>query len=157
MHGPAAHALLLRLTLRRDVADDLLHDLFVKLAHRIGRVEFPQAYLNRAAINLALDWRRRHRKQADIALAAEQRAATLEPVDVLEQSEDTERILDAASALSALEYQAFVHRFVRQESYEQIGVLLERTAHQARGLCDAALKHLRKELKERLVERERSR
>ena len=146
LHGPAAHALLLRLTLRREVADDLLHDLFLKLAHRIGGVEFPKAYLNRAAINLAMDWRRRRRKQMDLALAAEQLAATIEPVSVLEQSDEIERVLDAAAFLSALEYEAFVHRFVRQESYEQIGVLLERTPHQARGLCDSALKHLRKQL-----------
>jgi RNA polymerase sigma factor (sigma-70 family) len=155
-HGPAAHALLLRLTLRRDVADDLLHDLFTKLAHRIGRIENPRAYLQRAAINVAMDWRRRRKKQVDIAGVSEQPATTMGPAAAVEQSDDVERILDAADALTALEYQAFVHRFVQQESFEEIAALLERTPHQARGLCDAATKHIRKELNQRLVHRERS-
>src|SRR4051794_7288180 len=70
-HGPALHALLLRLTLRQDVADDLLQELFVKLAgSRSFRAAIdPVAYVKRAAVNLALDWRRaRQRRDVSGAL-----------------------------------------------------------------------------------------
>lgn len=155
-HGPAAHALLLRLTLRHDVADDLLHDLFVKLAGRVASMDNPRGYVHRTAINLAMDWRRRRKRQVQVSDLPERATAAHEPQAVLEASEDIERILDAAAVLSELEHQAFVLRFVQQEPYEQVGVLLQRTSHQARGLCDAAIKHLRKALGKRQVVRERA-
>jgi RNA polymerase sigma factor (sigma-70 family) len=155
-HGHAVHALLLRLTLRRDVADDLLHDLFVKLAGRIARTDNPRGYMHRTAINLAMDWRRRHGRQPHVADVSDQPAETREPRMALEASEEIEQILDAAAVLSELEHQAFVLRFVQQESYEQIGLHLQRTPHQARGVCDAAIKHLRKELGKRQADYERT-
>jgi RNA polymerase sigma factor (sigma-70 family) len=152
-HGQAVHALLLRLTLRRDVAEDLLHDLFIKLASRIARVDDPAAYMCRAAINLAMDWRRKQKKRPPTIFASgEQRELGVS----LEQAEEIDRILLAAENLSDLERQVFVLRFVLQESHERIGQMLQKTSHQSRGLCDAVAKHIRKELAERQVSRERS-
>jgi len=152
-HGPAAHAVLLRLTLSRDAAEDLLQDLFVKLAGRIAHVEDPAAYMARAAINLAMDWRRaRTKRPVTVFPAGEQRGAEA----LLEQAEDIDRILDAVESLSELERQVFVLRFVQQESHERIGQMLQRTPHQSRGICDAAVKHIRKVIDERQVSRERA-
>jgi RNA polymerase sigma factor (sigma-70 family) len=156
-HGPAIHALLLRLTLRHDVADDLLHDLFVKLAGRVAHLDNPRGYMHRTAINLAMDWRRQRAKQMHMADVPDKPDGAITPQVVLEASEEIEHILQAAAALSELEHQAFLLRFVQQESYEQIGQLLQKTTHQARGLCSAAIQHLRKELGERQVFRERIR
>ena len=66
-HGPAAYALLVRLTLRRDVAEELLQDLFVKLGAGGNGAALPGAYVRRAAVNLAMDWRRRRRREARAA------------------------------------------------------------------------------------------
>jgi DNA-directed RNA polymerase specialized sigma24 family protein len=58
--GAGLHALLTRLTLREDVAEELLQDLFIKLqgAKDQGRIDCWYAYARRTAINLAFDWRR---------------------------------------------------------------------------------------------------
>lgn len=59
-HGGRLHKLLVKLTLRRDVAEDLLQDLFLRLSKSKGfhRSPSPERYLFRAAINLAFDWPR---------------------------------------------------------------------------------------------------
>ncbi len=58
--GARLHALLVRLTLRTDVADDLMQDLFCKLSHdaRWLAARNPTAYAVRMATNLAFDHRR---------------------------------------------------------------------------------------------------
>jgi RNA polymerase sigma factor (sigma-70 family) len=152
-HGPAAHAVLLRLTLRHDVAEDLLHDLFVKLVNHVARADDPAAYMCRAAINLAMDWRR---KQAKRPVKMSPPGEQHEPGRSLEQAEDINRILDAAEHLSDLERQVFVLRFVMQESHERIAQMLQKTPQQSRGLCDAVVKHIRKNLGERQVARGRA-
>ena len=151
-HGPALHALLLRLTLRQDVADDLLQELFVKLVDSRGfrGATDPAAYVKRAAINLALDWRRA-RKRATVDSEVEAAAADARALDALIDREDVERILDASAELSELSRQALVMRFVQQESFDAIGAALGRTPHQARGLCHAAVAELRSRLVERVV------
>jgi RNA polymerase sigma factor (sigma-70 family) len=148
-NAPSAHAILLRLTLRRDVAEDLLHDLFVKLASRMGRPDDPAAYMARTAINLAMDWRRQNRRALASARSL-QPDVTQPPVEMMiENAEDIERILIAAESLTELERQVFVLRLLQQESYDRIGQILNRTAHQVRGICDAAVKHIRRALAER--------
>jgi RNA polymerase sigma-70 factor (ECF subfamily) len=145
-HGPAAHALLLRLTLRADVADDLLHDLFVRLHRRVGRADNPAGYVHRTAVNLAMDWRSRRRSTEDVS-TADPPAADRDPVLAAGVSDDVTRILDvAAVTLTELERQAFALRFVQQMSFEDVGVLIGRTPHQARGLCHAAVRRIRAEL-----------
>ena len=68
--GTRLHALLAKFTARRDVADELLQDLFVRILRTSGIVEAPnpEAYLFRAAINLAFDWRKRTRRTPVFAL-----------------------------------------------------------------------------------------
>ena len=156
VHGPALHALLLRLTLRQDAADDLLQELFVKLAgsHGFRAATDPAAYVKRTAINLALDWRRA-RKRAPAEGDVEGVAPDPPALDALIDREDVERILDASAELSELSREALVMRYVQQESFDAIGVALGRTPHQARGLCHAAVVELRKRLAERVTPYER--
>jgi RNA polymerase sigma-70 factor (ECF subfamily) len=155
-HAPAVHALLLRLTLRRDVADELLQDLFVRAASRAAGVDNPGAYLRRAAVNLAMDWRRTRGRQR-VAAAAElpdvpdERART-SPAQAVENAETVARILDAAARLGEPSRAAFALRFVQGESYDAIGAAIGgRTAHQARGLCHAAVTEIRRKLAVRQV------
>lgn len=59
--GAGLHALLTRLTLRPDVAEELMQELFLKLsaAKDQGGIDCWHAYARRTAINLAFDWRHR--------------------------------------------------------------------------------------------------
>jgi len=56
--GPHLHVLLTRLTLREDVAEELMQELFLKLSRSDGfrRAHDPVAYACRAATHLAFDW-----------------------------------------------------------------------------------------------------
>ncbi|HEX8524184.1 MAG TPA: hypothetical protein VF669_18160 [Tepidisphaeraceae bacterium] len=82
-----------------------------------------------------MDWRRRRRvhealkEVPHVGRSGEQR---------IEDAEQVERVLDAAEQLSDLSRQAFVLRFVQGDSYERVGEVIGKTAHQARGLCHAA-------------------
>jgi RNA polymerase sigma factor (sigma-70 family) len=154
-NAPTVHSLLLRLTLRQDVAEDLLQELFVKLAGRIGGAKDPLAYMCRTAINLAMDWRRGDgRMFCKVDVLDKIASAGAGPETALEQADDIERILDAVQKLSELQREAFVLRFVQQEPYERVGHFIGKTAQQARGLCDAAIKRIRLELRETEVSRE---
>ena len=66
--GAGLHALLARLTLREDVAEELMQELFIKLhgAKDQGGIECWYAYARRTAINLAFDWRRRQSDPPDL-------------------------------------------------------------------------------------------
>jgi RNA polymerase sigma-70 factor (ECF subfamily) len=150
-HAAELHTLLARLTLRADVADDLFQDLFLKLngSNNMELLSNPMAYVRRMAMNLAFDWRRAN-KRAVAAMAArpELKTAELPPWLRLTNAEEADRILAAVSELSPMMREAFVLRFVRQEGYAQVGAALGRTAHQARGLCHAAVQEIRQRLSE---------
>ena len=62
--GPSLHVLLTRLTLRQDVAEELMQELFIRLhnSRSFIRTAKPSAYAFRTAVNLAMDWRRRKKK-----------------------------------------------------------------------------------------------
>lgn len=147
--GAALHATLWRLTLRPDVADDLLQELFVKLADSatFHASDHPVAYLKRAAINLALDWRRaRDRQPVPLDAFFDAESGGRSPLAVADDAEQFERILDASARLPELSRQAFVMRHVQQESFEAIAAALGKTAHQARGLCHHAVRQIRQQL-----------
>jgi DNA-directed RNA polymerase specialized sigma24 family protein len=59
--GPGLHAMLTRLTLREEVAEDLMQELFIRLSKSkaFEKARNRQAYARRCAINLAFDWRQR--------------------------------------------------------------------------------------------------
>jgi RNA polymerase sigma-70 factor (ECF subfamily) len=137
------HALVYRLTLRRDVADDLLQELFLRLdrSREFAAARDPAAYARRTAINLALEWRRRRRihdpPHNDLPTGA------TPAIEGLIRAEEIERVLDALSRQSELSQQCFVLRYVEQESYESIAARVGKTPHQVRGLCHAAVRQIR--------------
>ena len=144
--GPRLHALLLRLTLREDIAEELMQELFIKLNHANGfhRADNPYAYACRTAINLASDWRRTQKQNLPpLDLVHEPAAHTPSPLAQLIQAEQLEQILDAAALVTPLLRDAFVMRHIQQESYETIAGQLGKTPHQIRALCAKALTQLR--------------
>jgi len=145
--GPHLMALLTRLTLREDVAEELMQDLFVKLngARTPGGVDCWYAYARRTAINLAFDWRRRQatRRTCSLDRLGERASDSRAPVGLLIQDEQIEQILAAIDRLSGVSREAFVMRHIQQDSYEEIAEQLGRTVHQVRALCSRAMSTLR--------------
>jgi RNA polymerase sigma factor (sigma-70 family) len=145
--GSRLLALFTRLTLRADVAEDLLQELFLRLhgstpfaaAHDID------AYAMRTAVHLAFDWRRQERRRREsTGLKADILPAPDSAVCGIVQREELEPVLQALECLSPLMQSCVVFRYLQQESYEQIGARLERTPHQARALCHKGLSELRR-------------
>ena len=148
--GPGLYSLLVRLTLREDVAQDLMQELFIKLSHSksFDRAANPIAYVRGAAINLAFDWRRTQ-KSLPLSLdnVGEPVSNENSPLSTLVQTEELEEILNAIGQLNGISREAFVMHYIQQDSYEQIAHALRKNSHQVRALCSKALSRLRDLLK----------
>ncbi|MHC4556319.1 MAG: RNA polymerase sigma factor [Planctomycetota bacterium] len=144
--GANLYALLTRLTLREDVAEELMQELFIKLSNSRGmnKITNWDAYARKAAINLAFDWRR-SRKRAALRLEQVRRPASIDesPLGKLIHSEELQETLDAISQLNRSYREALIMRYIQQESYDYIAEQLGKTSHQVRALCSRALNHLR--------------
>jgi RNA polymerase sigma-70 factor (ECF subfamily) len=145
--GASLYALLTRLTLRQDVAEELMQDLFIKLiaARDQGGVGCWHAYARRTAINLAFDWRRRERSRRSCPLdeSLECVSQTGSPLNKLIESEELEQVLAAIGRLHGPSREAFVLRYIQQESYEDIAQQLGKTPHHVRALCSRAMSAMR--------------
>jgi RNA polymerase sigma factor (sigma-70 family) len=147
--GPQIANLLGRLTLRKDVAQELMQDLFLRLHRSKGFAAAgnPQGYAYRAAVRLGLDWRRSRKGRPDpVALKVDPPGRDQSVLNQLIQAEETERVLDAISQLDEPYRSACVMRWVQQMEYEAIASHLGKTPHQVRGLCHWALRQLREQL-----------
>ncbi len=142
--GSRLHALLRRLTLRPELSEELLQELFLKLANSTAflRAKDPTAYAFQAAIHLALDARGQQAKRF-AELPSELTATTIPPLDVLIRTEQAERVLTALAELSLLAREAAVLHFIEQRSYEEIAAAMGKSPHQVRALCQDALRQLR--------------
>ena len=144
--GADLFALLTRLTLREDVAEELMQELFIKLnnSRGIGKVANWNAYAHRAAINLAFDWRR-SQKQTVLTLGqvAEPVSNDDSPLRMLVRSEEIQQTLDAIGRLKKASREVLVMRYLQQESYDNIAEQLGKTSHQVRALCSRAIRSLR--------------
>jgi RNA polymerase sigma-70 factor, ECF subfamily len=141
--GAELFALLCRLTLRTDVAEDLLQDLFLKLRSSPGfaRAADRKAYVFRTAINLAFDWRRARRQTESLR---DDRAGTPNAtLDHLIDAEDMNRVLNALDHLSPLGRQVVILHYLQHKDYAEIAGHLGKTEHQIRGLCHKAIGTLR--------------
>src|SRR5436309_2245278 len=115
-HGEGLYATLVKLTLRHDVATELLQELFVRLAgSAIENAGDPAAYAWRAAMNLAMEWRRRRRNDAaaiDGDVAVDVVSNEPSPLQRLVQAEQFQRLLDALDGLSELSREVFVLHYI---------------------------------------------
>lgn len=145
--GAGLHALLTRLTLREEVAEELMQELFLKLhgTKDQGRIECWYAYARRVAINLAFDWRRRQalRRTCSLDALSDRASETASPLGKLVASEELEQVLAAVGRLHGASREVFVLRHLQQCSYEEIAEQLGKDVHQVRALCFRALSTLR--------------
>jgi len=146
-HGAELHALLTRLTLRAEAAEDLLQDLFLKLRDSAGlaKARNPKAYVFQSAIHLAFDWRRAHKRTEP--LHTEPVFAGESTLDHLIGVEEFEQVLGAMEHLSELARQVVVLRYLQHQEYAEIADELDKTEHQVRALCHKALGQLQAILK----------
>lgn len=145
--GARLLALLTRLTLRADVAEELMQELFVKLSTvpNRARIDCWEAYARRTAIHLAFDWRRRRWKRQTRPLedVREPVAPARGPLGDAVQREAFEQVLAAVERLNGTSREAFVMRYIQQDTYEVIAEQLGKTPHQVRALCFRAMNRLR--------------
>lgn len=144
--GASLYALLTRLTLRQDVAEELMQELFIKLgnAKRPNKVANWNAYAHRAAINLAFDWRRRQ-KLTPLSLDEIREPASNDnsPLSRLIHSEELQEMLNAIGQLNRTNRQVLVMRYIKQQPYDDIAEWMGKTPHQVRALCHKAINRLR--------------
>lgn len=148
-HGVRLHGLLAKITLRAEVADELLQELFLRLysAGGFAKAPHPDRYLIRAAINLAFDWRRRLRRDCSAGPLNGQEACTRpSPPDEAVRREELERVMEAVERLPAADRDLVVLRFLQGLSYEDLAHQLDSTPHRVRALCAKAVARLRRQL-----------
>lgn len=144
--GADLYALLTRLTLREDVAEELMQELFIKLnnSRGTGNAANLNAYARRSAINLAFDWRRSQKRTVPaVGQFSEPMSTEDSPLGKLIHSEEMQETLDAVGRLKKSSREVLVMRYLQQESYDNIAEKLGKTSHQVRALCSRAIHHLR--------------
>ena len=145
--GAELYALLTRLTLREDVAEELMQDLFIKLKHSrsTAKIANLDAYARRAAMNLAFDWRRARCRRAGIGLGqiTEPIAGGASPLGTLINSEELQETLNAIGRLKEASREVLVMRYIQQESYDDIARQMGKTSHQVRAMCSRSIDRLR--------------
>lgn len=145
-NGAKLHALLYRLTLRYDIAEDIMQDMFIKLCDFKGLDEVKDlgAYARRVAINLAFDWRRKHSiKLVSLDKVAEACSTDEGPAKKAARQEQAEELLSAVSRLKGAFREVIILRYLEQISYEEIGDQIGKTPHHARAICHRARQQLR--------------
>jgi len=93
---------------------------------------------------LAFDWRRsRKRNPLRLDQVREPASDDSSPLGKLVQAEELDEILNAIGQLNKVPREAFVMRYIQEESYDYIAEQLGKTAHHVRALCSRALNRLR--------------
>lgn len=144
--GASLYALLTRLTLREDVAEELMQELFIKLnnSRRWDKVKDWNAYAHRAAVNLAFDWRRKQKRTAlPVETIREPMSGGNSALRELMRREELQQTLNAIERLRRPARQALVMRYIQQESYDRIAEKLGKSEHHVRAMCSRALSQLR--------------
>ena len=148
-YGVRLHALLAKITLRCDVAEELLQELFLKLHNAEGLAQSPrpEQYLFRSAIILALDWRNRERREVHgKPLNGREAGSYHSPIEQLVRREELGKVMLAVKHLPPADRELVVLRFLHGNSYEELADQLGSTPHRVRALCSKAVGRLRKEL-----------
>lgn len=147
--GRRLHVVLVKITLREEVAEELLQELFLKLRASSGfaNASHPERYLFRTAIHLAFDWRKRHAREAAHTSPLENQAdASPAASHEIEQREDLERVLQAVEQLPPDDRDLIVMRFLQGTSYEALASHFDTTPHRLRATCSRIIAGLREQL-----------
>lgn len=143
--GANLFTLLTRLTLREDIAEELMQELFIKLNNsHFDKVRSRYAYARKTAINLAFEWRRNQKlHRVGLDQISEPACNAVSPLNKLIKTEELDEILNAISKLNKIPREAFVLRYIQEEPYDYIAEQLGKTVHHVRALCSRALTRIR--------------
>lgn len=150
-HSRAIYHLAFRMTGRREDAEDVVQDTFIRAFRQLGAFEARSSvstWLHRIGVNCAIDLIRRRRpletmeptEQLDMRLA--QRPGPT-PVDLVHADEITKRVDEAMEALSAKERAAFVMRHFHERSIDEIAAALELKTDAAKHAVFRAVRKMR--------------
>lgn len=145
-HGKRLYQSLLRLTLRPLVAEDLMQELALKLLQTSSfwHAENRVAYAHRAAINLALTYRRRQRYTLDLTQADQLLCPDHGPLQNAAIREQVEQLLAVLPRLSRLQREVFVLHHIDGLDHDQVAEVIGKSSHQVRGLVAKAIGALRR-------------
>ena len=149
MQGPQLYGLVARVTLRWDVADDIIQEVFLKLSEseKFAQTSDPIGYIHATALNLAFDWRRsrtRVPEMTNMDLSLDYLQSDDPPaLNQLIENEQLEQVLDAAAKLPRYLHEIFVMKYIEDNSYQTIADRLGRTPKQIRAVSHKAITQLR--------------
>ena len=146
--GRELYALLVRITLREDVGEDLLQELFVRLTKspEFTGADNQFAYARTCAARLAFDWRRRNKVRHAESLTVEPCGVDDSPLASVIHAEEIENVLEAMGQLNSADCDILTMRFLDGVSYEEIADDLSTSPATARSRCSKAMQKLRGKL-----------
>ncbi len=157
--GVYLYTLLARLTLCQDIAEDLMQELFIKLDNsssfkKAKKAEDKKAFARRVAINLAFDWWQKQKRESRLLDNVPKSDINYNsPLDKLVQAEQLEKVFNGIGQLKTVPREAFVMRYIQQESFRDIAEQLGKSEHYTRTICHRALCNLRQILESRSFEK----
>jgi len=135
------------LTGDRDLAQDVAHEAFVRVAGRFGHLRTPgsfETYLRRTVINLCRD----HFRRARLERAYLRREAHRPPrVETSPDPGERDELWSAVQALPYRQRAAVVLRFYEDLSEEQVGEALRCSTRAVNALVSRATENLRKRVR----------
>lgn len=164
IYSPRLYGYFYRLTGGREDAEDLLQETFVRVVRMIGRYEHEgrfDAWLFRIATNLVRDRVRRQRRSPGLetpAAADSEDSAVLDqlpgadvetPENVLERSEQVDRLQQALAKLSEPEREVIFLRHFSQMSFKEVAEAMGTPLGTALARAHRGLARLRQLMEER--------
>lgn len=151
-HGRHLHALLYRLTLRHDAAEELMQELALKLLGSAGfaKAEQPYAFARTVALNLGFEWRRRRTRKCETEISpmlVEPASDAHLPLTDMMHTERVQHVLNELAQLDEPDRLVLAMRFLESRRYDDIGRELNRDAHHVRAMCSRAIVKLRDRLR----------
>ncbi len=140
--------LLFKMTLCENTADDLMQELFLKLAgsHGFGHCRNGFAYAWRTAVNLALDYHRKKRISKPLDERDTTSTVASDPVDKLADDEHIQIILNEISQMKPPGREILIMRHLGQQSFSEIADILEKKENHIRSIASKSLAKLRSRL-----------
>lgn len=121
------------LTGSKVVAEDLVHDTFIRIQPRLATLTEPDAYLRRSVVNACYSWHRRQRRE---------RLQSVEPPGVVAPSEHVE-MWEALSHLPASRRTVLVLRYYLDLPEAEVAAILGWRVGTVKSATHRALRELR--------------
>lgn len=133
---------------RRDVAEDVLHDVFVDLCktHSLASIDNPRAYLVTACLNRARDWVRRFSSRPNNPLLFDVVDTRITAAGQLEVTESNELLFESMAALPDDQREVVILRIYGQMTFREIGGHVGISVDTAKSRYRYALQSLRQKI-----------